>query len=180
MTDERSGSRFLRFWWLLASIGVLFVVAAAIFISQRAALAAPPQPVAFSHNLHDEAEIQCLFCHSNPLRSDVAGIPSVQRCVGCHQVIATDRSDVQTVLGYWEREEPIPWLRVVEMPDYVFFSHQPHVLAGVSCETCHGDVGQMSVARPAVRMDMGWCLSCHYEQPEEKVARLADCMACHK
>ena len=117
MTDERSGSRFLRFWWLLASIGVLFVVAAAIFISQRAALAAPPQPVAFSHNLHDEAEIQCLFCHSNPLRSDVAGIPSVQRCVGCHQVIATDRSDVQTVLGYWEREEPIPWLRVVEMPD---------------------------------------------------------------
>jgi Cytochrome c7 and related cytochrome c len=177
---ERSGSRFLRFWWLLAIVGVLIVVAAAIFISQRAALAAPEQPIAFSHNLHDEAGIQCLFCHTSPMRSDVAGIPSVQRCVGCHGVIATDRSEVQTVLGYWEREEPIPWQRVIEMPDYVFFSHQPHLLAGLSCETCHGDVGQMSVARPTVDMDMGWCLSCHLEQPEEKVARLADCMACHK
>jgi hypothetical protein len=29
-------------------------------------------------------------------------------------------------------------------------------------------------------MDMGWCLRCHLEQPQEKVARLADCIACHQ
>jgi len=38
----------------------------------------------------------------------------------------------------------------------------------------------MAAARPVRRMDMGWCLNCHLEQPEEKVARLADCLACHK
>ncbi len=178
--SERSGSRFLRLWWLWAIFGVLIVVAAGILLTQRAALAAPGQPIAFSHILHDEAGVQCLFCHTSPMRSDVAGIPSVERCVGCHGVIATDRSEVQKVLGYWERQEPIPWQRVTEMPDHVFFSHQPHLLSGVSCETCHGDVGQMTVARPIRRMDMGWCLNCHLDQPEEKVARLADCLACHK
>ena len=178
--DERSGSRLLRFWWLWAIIGVLIIVAAGILLTQRAALAAPEQPIEFSHNLHNEAGVQCLFCHSNPMRSDVAGIPSVERCVGCHGVIATYRSEVQVLLGYWERQEPIPWQRVTEMPDHVFFSHQPHLLSGVSCETCHGDVGQMAAVRPVRRMDMGWCLNCHLEQPEEKVARLADCLACHK
>jgi hypothetical protein len=84
------------------------------------------------------------------------------------------------VAGYWERGEPIPWVRVNAQPDFVFFSHQPHLGAGLNCETCHGDVGSMTVARPAVKMDMGWCLDCHLKQPEAKVARLADCLTCHK
>lgn len=83
-------------------------------------------------------------------------------------------------MGYWERGEPIPWERVTDMPDHVYFSHQPHLLSGLSCENCHGAVAEMSVAKPVVVMDMGWCLNCHLEQPEDKVARLADCLACHK
>jgi hypothetical protein len=66
------------------------------------------------------------------------------------------------------------------MPDHVYFSHQPHLLAGLNCETCHGDVGQMDGAHLTINMDMGWCLDCHLEQPEDQVARLADCLACHK
>ena len=100
--------------------------------------------------------------------------------MGCHAVIATDKPGIQEVAGYWERREPIPWVRVNAQPDFVFFSHQPHLGAGLNCETCHGDVGSMTVARPVVKMDMGWCLDCHLKQPEEKVARLADCLACHK
>ena len=169
-------SRWLFFLLLLIVIGV----SAGVLLTRVQVLAAPAQPIAYSHRVHVEAGVQCLFCHSSALRSSVAGIPSVQKCMGCHAVIATDKPAVQEVAGYWERGEPIPWVRVNTQPDFVFFSHQPHLGAGLNCETCHGDVGHMTVARPAVKMDMGWCLDCHLKQPEAKVARLADCLTCHK
>lgn len=166
--------------WLAGLVLLTVVVLGAITLSRRAALAAPDQPIEFSHALHDDAGVQCLYCHPSALRSDIAGMPSVQKCIGCHQTIATDREEINLLLGYWERQEPIPWEEVVRMADHVYFSHQPHLQSGISCETCHGNVAEMEVASPAVEMDMGWCLTCHYEQPEEKVARLADCLACHK
>ena len=177
---ERGRGRTFRFLGVLVVIGAVGLVGLAIVLSQRAALAAPSQPIPFSHQLHSEQSIQCLFCHPNAMRSDVAGIPSVERCIGCHRTIATDHEEIQVLLGYWEQQEPIPWQPVVKMADHVFFSHQPHLLAAVSCESCHGDVGQMETTRPALNMDMGWCLKCHLEQPAEKVAKLADCLACHK
>jgi hypothetical protein len=161
-------------------LAIALLVLAAILISRLVAQAAPSQPIAFDHSLHDQAAIECLYCHPNALRSDVAGIPSVQKCIGCHQTIATERPEVQVLIGYWERQEPILWNPVNEPLDFVYFSHQPHLSAGVNCEICHGNVAEMTVARPAIRMDMGWCLNCHLEQPEEKVARLTDCIACHK
>ncbi|HLC05071.1 MAG TPA: cytochrome c3 family protein [Anaerolineales bacterium] len=164
----------------LILVGVAVLVTAAILLNRRVAQAAPDQPIAFNHRTHADAGIQCLFCHPNAMRSDVAGIPSVQRCVGCHQTIASSSARIKTVLSYWERSEPIPWAPVTQMADFVFFSHQPHLSAGVNCETCHGVVGKMSVVRPVVTMDMGWCLDCHLKQPEPKVARLTDCLACHK
>lgn len=177
--DSRSDrSRWIR--WLVIAVGLVAVVVIAILVSRRAVLAAPPQPLPFSHRRHDQSGIQCLYCHSDALRSDIAGIPSVQKCMGCHSSIATDRPAIVELTGYWERQEPILWQRVSPSADFVFFSHQPHLAAAVSCETCHGDVGSMDAARPATIMDMGWCLNCHLQQPTEKVARLADCMACHK
>lgn len=180
MMAERRRAISFRLIGALVLVGMIGLVIAGILLSQRAALAAPSQPITFSHVLHTEKSIQCLFCHPNAMRSDAAGIPSVERCVGCHKTIANDQDEIQVLLGYWEQEEPIPWQPVVKMADHVFFSHQPHLLAGVSCEICHGEVGQMESTHPALNMDMGWCLSCHLEQPEEKVARLADCLACHK
>ncbi len=100
--------------------------------------------------------------------------------MGCHTVIATDSPQIKVVAGYWERQEPIPWARVNVEPDFVFFSHQPHLSAGLNCETCHGDVGRMDAAHPVVRMDMGWCLECHLKQPQEVSARLSDCLVCHQ
>lgn len=167
---------------LLLIVVVLLVAggAAGILLTRAQALAAPPQPIPFSHRTHTEAGVQCLFCHTSALRSPVAGIPSVQKCMGCHTTIATDSSAIQAVAGYWQRGEPIPWSRVNNQPDFVYFSHQPHLGAGLNCETCHGNVGQMDVVRPVVTMDMGWCLDCHLQQPQEKVARLTDCLACHQ
>ena len=169
-------SRFIIFITLLIIVGV----AGAILLTRAQVLAAPDQPIAYSHRIHVKAGIQCLFCHSSALRSAVASVPSVEKCMGCHAVIATESEAVQAVASYWAQGKPIPWNRVNRQPDFVFFSHQPHMGAGLNCETCHGDVGRMDVIQPVVKMDMGWCLDCHLKQPEEKVARLADCLVCHK
>ncbi len=178
--EERIPRAIFRLRWLFLFFAVALALIAAILISRKMALASPTQPILFSHRLHNDAGIGCLFCHPNAFRSDIAGIPSVQKCVGCHQFIATDREAIQRVFGYWERAEPIPWNRVTRIPDHSYFSHQPHILAGESCETCHGNVSQMTVARLEVIMDMGWCLSCHLDQDQEKVATLTDCLTCHQ
>jgi hypothetical protein len=170
----------LRLRWPLLLLTLALFVLAAVIINRLILQAAPPQPIAFDHSLHDQAGIECLYCHPSAMRSDIAGIPSVQKCMGCHQNIATDRPEVMLLAQYWEDQEPIPWNPVNEPLEFVFFSHQPHLSSGVSCETCHGNVAGMTVAEPAIRMDMGWCLNCHLDQPEEKVARLTDCLACHK
>ncbi len=159
---------------------VMGLVVGAVLLSRRVALAAPDQPIDFSHRTHASAGVPCLFCHPNALRSPIAGIPSVERCMGCHTVIATERPRIQQIKRYWDAGEPIPWARVNTEPDFVFFSHEPHLSAGLNCETCHGDVGRMDADQPVVRMDMGWCLDCHLEQPQEKAARLTDCLVCHQ
>jgi hypothetical protein len=167
--------------WLLAFlVFIVAVIIAAVFLTRAYVYAAPQQPIAYSHRTHVEAGVQCLYCHTSAMQSDIAGIPSVQKCMGCHTVIATDSKAVQELTGYWERGEPIYWKLVNQQPDFVYFSHQPHLGAGINCETCHGDVGSMEITRPAIKMDMGWCLDCHLEQPEEKTARLVDCLTCHK
>ncbi|MBI4771107.1 MAG: cytochrome c3 family protein, partial [Chloroflexi bacterium] len=151
---------FRRILLLIILLIVAGVVGAAL-LTRAQVLAAPEQPVPYSHRTHVEAGVQCLFCHANALRSEAAGIPPAQKCMGCHAVIAAGGPAIQLVAGYWERGEPIPWKRVNRQPAFVYFSHQPHLGAGLNCETCHGDVGQMDVAHPVVKMDMGWCLDCH-------------------
>jgi hypothetical protein len=140
----------------------------------------PDQPLTFSHNVHVRRDVQCLFCHTGVQRSPVAGIPSVQKCMDCHVVVAKGRQDIKELADYYARNEPIPWIPINRLPDFVYFSHQPHVNSGVSCNTCHGNVGKMQVTIPVVTMDMGWCLNCHLQQPPEKVDHLTDCLVCHK
>lgn len=167
-------------WFLLVLVIVAIGTGAAILVTRARLLAAPEQPIAYSHRTHVEAGIQCLYCHAQAPRSTIAGIPSVERCMGCHATIAPEDEAVRQLAGYWQRGEPIPWVRVNEQPDFVYFSHQSHLGAGLNCETCHGNVGAMDQTRPVLRMDMGWCLECHTAQEPEHVARLADCVACHK
>ena len=169
-----------RIWLIGIFILVIAGVIAGVILTRVQVYAAPQQPIVYSHKVHVEAGIQCLFCHPSALQSPIAGIPSVQKCMGCHNVIKSDNPEIQQVASFFERGEPIPWARVNVQPDFVYFNHQPHLGAGLNCETCHGDIGQMDVTRQFVKMDMGWCLDCHLNQSEGKVGRLADCLACHK
>lgn len=181
-------------WWVPAACAALaaaLVVASALVLTRAQARepaeAAQPdigagggpapgaQPIAFSHARHVvRAGIDCQFCHAYARRGPVAGIPSVERCAGCHRTILNERPEIERVLGYWERQEPIPWVRVHDLPDYVRFSHKAHVRAGVDCATCHGDVASTSIARQAESLSMGWCVDCHAEREASR-----DCVICH-
>ena len=133
------------------------------------------QPIDFSHHHHvTEIGLDCQMCHVYARRSQVAGIPSVQRCAGCHEQVLTDAPEVRRLMEFWENEEPIPWVRVHDLPDYVRFSHKRHVRGGVTCAECHGDVGQMESAVQVESLSMGWCLNCHQEREASR-----DCLICH-
>jgi predicted CXXCH cytochrome family protein len=138
----------------------------------------PAQPIDFSHKIHaGDFQIPCMYCHMQARRSTVAGVPSVDKCVGCHNVVATDRPQIREVMRYWANKEPIPWIKVHDLPDFVHFPHKRHVLAGVECQTCHGPVETMERVTRLAPMKMGLCLDCH---KQNSVENGLDCWTCHK
>ena len=160
-----------------AAVGLVVVVVVLLLIVSAAG-ADDGQPIAFKHDVHAQNGIQCQFCHTGVYTSPVAGIPSVQKCMGCHAYIATDKPEIKELAGYWERQEPIPWVRVNQQPSYVYFSHENHIAGSVTCGACHGDVAGMTVAKSVVNMNMGFCLDCHLEQENKDALR--DCTVCHR
>ena len=162
--------------------GFVFLTAAAVTLTSAAqdgdttSPAGPEtQPIGFSHRQHvSGAGLDCQLCHAYARRGPVAGIPSVARCTGCHNVVLPERPEVEKLLAYAEREEPIPWVRIYRLPDHVRFTHKRHVQAGVGCDGCHGDVGMMNVVEQVSPLTMGWCVSCHKAQQVS-----VDCLTCH-
>jgi hypothetical protein len=126
----------------------------------------PEQPVQYSHQIHvGQLGMDCRYCHSSVEMSAQAIVPPTQTCMNCHNQILTEDVRLLPVRQSWATGQPIPWMNVHQLPDYVQFSHAVHVNRGVSCETCHGRVDQMDVAFQAEPLSMGWCLDCH-RQPE--------------
>jgi hypothetical protein len=138
----------------------------------------PKQPINFSHKIHaGDFEIPCQYCHTQARRSISAGVPSVSKCAGCHNEIATDRPQIRLVMNYFENKEPIPWIKVHDLPDFVHFTHKRHVQADIECQTCHGPVQTMDVVSREAPLEMGLCLNCH---KENQVEHGLDCWTCHK
>ena len=135
----------------------------------------PTQPIPFSHKLHaGDKKIPCQYCHSAARRSGTAGIPPLNTCMGCHRLVATDRPNIKTVTEHYKSNDPIRWVKVHDLPDFVRFSHKIHVNAGLDCQGCHGKVESMDVVEQVAPLQMGWCVGCH----KDKGAKL-DCIACH-
>ena len=137
----------------------------------------PGQPIKFSHKLHAGVnQIACEYCHSGVLKSKVAGIPTVNVCMNCHKGITSgpqfQEAEIQKIYDaagwnktsqkYDKDPTPIVWNKVHVLPDFVFFSHQQHVVAGKQeCKNCHGDLTKMDVAQQFSPLTMGWCIECH-------------------
>ena len=120
------------------------------------------QPVPFDHRVHVTGlKIDCRYCHAGAERGEWAGLPATQKCVSCHTQAWISSSVFAPVRQSLATGRPIPWRRVTELPDFVYFNHAIHVNKGVGCETCHGRVDQMAQVKQAVPLTMGWCLGCH-------------------
>jgi cytochrome c7-like protein len=137
------------------------------------------QPIEFSHRVHaGENRIPCQYCHEYARRSRSAGVPSMQRCVGCHRQVAGSDAAPEAAARPWIEPGPLPfavaWNRVYALPDFVRFSHRPHVRAKIACQQCHGPVETMERVEPVAEINMGFCLSCHTERKAS-----TDCSICH-
>lgn len=124
---------------------------------------APKQPISFSHKLHaGEYKIDCNYCHTGVNRGKSAHIPSANICMNCHGVIKKESPEIQKIYTSIEKNQPIEWVRVHNLPDLAYFNHAQHVnVGGVECESCHGDVAKMEVIQQRSSLTMGWCIDCH-------------------
>jgi hypothetical protein len=136
----------------------------------------PEQPIPFSHKLHaGDKKIPCQYCHSGARRSTVSGIPPLNTCMGCHKVVATDKPHIKKITEMYQKNQPMEWVKVHDLPDHVRFSHKVHVTgAGLNCQQCHGPVQEMEVVEQRAPLQMGWCIGCHKEKGAKQ-----DCLACH-
>ena len=98
------------------SIPVVIVIGLAIALgAQQVVYKQKSQPIDFSHALHaGKRQISCVFCHTGVKHGTNAGVPSVQDCMQCHQVITPETEGIQKkeeiqklTKEYWEKKQPI-------------------------------------------------------------------------
>ena len=167
-----------RNWGSLS--GLVAVAAAAIVLSAYSGASSPEgrqpqQPINFPHPQHVKTlGMNCLYCHYAANKSPDPGMPAVNTCIGCHQVVGRQKPEIAKLNKFAADTQPIPWERIHKVPEYVRFPHVRHVNAGVTCQTCHGQVQDMAVVYQENSLNMGWCINCHIENK----ARY-DCAVCH-
>lgn len=138
----------------------------------------PVQPVAYSHRLHaGELGIDCRYCHATVERGPVALVPPTKVCMNCHHVVRRDSPALAAIRESASSGRPMRWVRVHDLPGFVYFDHRPHLAAGVGCASCHGRVDQMEVVEQARSLSMAWCLDCHQDpdphlRPEEALTAM--------
>ena len=150
----------------------------------------PVQPIHYSHKIHAGAnQIECKYCHSSARVSKHSGIPSLNVCMNCHMNIAEYNGEEDLENGYtkdfytkeikklyaavgWDEtnqrytgeSQPVKWVRIHNLPDFVYFNHAQHVEVGeIACEKCHGPVEEMEIMYQYSPLTMGWCINCHRE-----------------
>jgi len=130
------------------------------------------QPVEFDHRHHViDDQIDCLYCHRGAETARYAGIPSTDVCMGCHSQIWNDSPLLEPVRRSYFSNRAIPWNRVHDLPDFVYFDHAVHVRRGVRCATCHGRVETMSRVYQVSPLTMGWCVDCHRKVEQGQLER---------
>ena len=162
--------RFVTVLVLMVALGfqVKIIAEAAIDLG-RSKDYAPNQPIKFSHQVHaGDNRIDCKYCHHTAEYSKSAGIPAMELCMNCHALVRegsrSGKFEIAKVLEANETKKPVAWVRVHNLPDYVFFSHAQHVgIAKVDCKKCHGPVNEMDIMRQHSDLSMGWCINCHRE-----------------
>ena len=127
------------------------------------------QPVQFSHLHHVKDDgIDCRYCHTSVETSAFAGIPPTKTCMNCHSQIWSQAPILEPVRSSFREEKPVRWIRVHDLPDFVYFNHSIHIKKGIGCESCHGRIDEMPLTLQQNSLQMEWCLNCH-RNPENFV-----------
>jgi hypothetical protein len=125
------------------------------------------QPIQFSHAHHvGGVGLDCRYCHTSVEKSSFAGIPPTKTCMNCHSVLWNQAPILEPVRASLRDSKNLEWIRVNDLPDFVYFNHQIHVKQGVGCATCHGRVDKMPLMTQDAPLLMEWCINCH-RAPEQ-------------
>jgi len=119
------------------------------------------QPVPFSHRRHAEAGLGCVDCHVTVETKAWASLPNLDLCLACHGGDESGSEEIQELKRLQQAGTKIRWVRVYEVPDFVFFNHANHLKAQLTCETCHGPVQEREVLAKEVSTSMTTCMNCH-------------------
>lgn len=184
MNEDKSNDIFIfpKWTWVLrpavaigAAGGLLYAAVVVTFgFSPQATDVgyAPVQPVPYSHALHvGQLGMDCRYCHSAVETTAHAAVPPTQTCMNCHSMIRAASEKLIPVRESYATGLPVEWVKVHDLPDYVYFNHSAHVRRGVGCVSCHGRVDTMEVVTQVEPLSMGWCLQCHRE-PERHLRPL--------
>jgi hypothetical protein len=129
----------------------------------------PVQPIPYSHKLHaGQMGIDCYYCHSTVYKANFAAVPAQTTCMKCHMQVKKDSPRLAVLREAADTGKPIQWVQIHRLPDFVYFSHQAHLSAGVSCVSCHGRIDQMIEVKQEKPLNMAWCLECH-RNPEANI-----------
>ncbi len=190
MTEDKSNDIFTfpKWTWVLrpgiaaAAVGGLVYASIVIYLgfSPKATDVGymPTQPVPYSHALHvGQLGMDCRYCHTGVEVAAAATIPPTQTCMNCHSKVRANSEKLIPVRESYATGMPVPWIRIHDLPDYVYFDHSAHVRRGVGCVSCHGRIDAMEVVFQDQPLSMGWCLECHrspenHLRPVEFVTRL--------
>lgn len=183
---------FVKNQFLLVVVTIFFLLSSAYFVFGYFMQIGidqgyqPVQPIHFSHKIHaGDNQIDCKFCHSSARVSKTSGIPSLNICMNCHKSIFeyngettaeytkefydAEINKLYTAVGWSDEDQqytgvtqPVKWVRVHYLPDFVYYNHSQHVtVAGLECQTCHGPVEEMEEVYQYSPLTMVWCLECH-------------------
>ncbi len=154
-------------------LGLVLAVTRSPYVTRQGV--AREQPVPFSHQHHvGGMGIDCRYCHTAVETSAVAGIPPTKTCMNCHSQIWADSPALEPVRASFRTGTSLEWVRVHDLPEFVYFDHSAHVNKGVGCSTCHGRVDLMPLMSQETSLLMEWCLECHraperFLRPKEEV-----------
>ena len=126
-----------------------------------AAADAPQQPIPYSHKQHVAMGLKCKDCHTMPEPGELMTFPATSKCMACHQSVKKESEAIQKLAAHAADKKDVPWVRVYQIPSYVFFSHKAHLESGSTCETCHGQVASRDRLFKEKEVSMGACMDCH-------------------
>lgn len=165
---------------LAGVVGLVLLVGWLVFTLMRSSWATKQgeyveQPIQFSHAHHvGGIGIDCRYCHTSVEKSSTAGIPPTKTCMNCHTQIWANAKILEPVRASYRTGQPLNWIKVYDLPNFVYFNHQIHIRQGVGCNVCHGQIDKMPLTYQASSLLMEFCLDCHrapekYLRPRSEV-----------